>query len=426
MENSSDIVIDCRNLSRIYSLGNSIDYTGTLLSTIGKMFRTSKNQQKSYHTALKDISFTVSKGEIVGIIGHNGAGKSTLLKVLSRITPPSAGIVYIKGSVGTLLEVGTGFHPDLTGRENIFMNGSLLGLKKNQIVGHLDEIIEFAGIGAYIDQQVKKYSSGMKVRLAFAVAAFLKADILFVDEVLAVGDADFQKKCLAKMSEVSGSGRTIIFVSHNMAAIKSLCKRVIWLDKGQIKLDAQASEVISAYLHQTSDSSAHIQQPELNQTLERFEHVAGYTMDCREVTLQNDSGECITEFYSDETINVRIIFTILQPVRDFRLLVNLCDEDHLSILNTQISDSADFTDTYPVIRQETYIASVIIPANSFGSKAFSVTVELINPDTEHLIYRNCLSFKVNFKGYNNIQRGSFPDSILRPLLNWQIIPNEAA
>ena len=198
--------------------------------------------------ALKDVNLTVRQGEVVGIIGRNGAGKSTLLKILSRITEPTTGRIAIEGRVGSLLEVGTGFHPELTGRENIYLNGAILGMSKNDITSRFDEIVGFAEIEQFLDTPVKRYSSGMYVRLAFSVAAHLEPEILIVDEVLAVGDAGFQKKCLGKMGGVSSSGRTVLFVSHNMTAIKALCKRAVRLDSGRIVDDGAAGKVVSEYL----------------------------------------------------------------------------------------------------------------------------------------------------------------------------------
>ncbi len=199
--------------------------------------------------ALRDVSFQVRKGEILGIIGRNGAGKSTLLKLLSRITLPTEGVIRMKGRVSSLLEVGTGFNPELTGRDNIYLNGSILGMRSAEIDRKLNDIIAFSGIEHHIDSPVKRYSSGMKVRLGFAVAAHLEPEILIIDEVLAVGDAEFQRKCLGKMKDVAQSGRTILFVSHNMSAVHSLCTRVIWLNDGRMRMDGDTDEVVRAYLN---------------------------------------------------------------------------------------------------------------------------------------------------------------------------------
>ena len=202
--------------------------------------------------ALKDVSFEVRPGEVVGIIGRNGAGKSTLLKILSRITEPTLGRAEFMGRMGSLLEVGTGFHPELSGRENVFLNGSILGMSRREIARHFDEIVAFAEIERFIDTPVKRYSSGMYVRLAFAVAAHLQPEILLVDEVLAVGDAGFQKKCLGKMRDVTRQGRTVLFVSHNMGSMKSLCERAIWLQRGQLVRQGDAKAVIDAYLSESA------------------------------------------------------------------------------------------------------------------------------------------------------------------------------
>jgi len=198
--------------------------------------------------ALKDVSFEVGEGEVVGIIGRNGAGKSTLLKVLSRITFPTSGNVKVNGRVASLLEVGTGFHEELTGRENVYLNGSILGMRKKQVDARFDEIVAFAGVEKFIDTQIKRYSSGMRLRLGFAVAAHLDPDVLIVDEVLAVGDAGFQKKCLDAMEGLRTGGRTVLFVSHNLAAVENLCSRGIWLDGGKLRMDAGAKDVILAYM----------------------------------------------------------------------------------------------------------------------------------------------------------------------------------
>lgn len=246
----SPTVIDIQGLSKVYQLGEIS--TGSLSRDLSNWWRLKsevKEPEKEVR-ALENISLEVKQGEVLGIIGGNGAGKSTLLKILSRITKPTKGRIRIRGRIASLLEVGTGFHPDLTGRENIFLNGAILGMRKKEIRVKLDEIITFAGVERFIDTPVKRYSSGMYVRLAFAVAAHLEPEILIIDEVLAVGDIDFQKKCLGKMKEVSqNDGRTVIFVSHNMASVKSLCSRAISLKKGQVQFEGNTLDVINGYLN---------------------------------------------------------------------------------------------------------------------------------------------------------------------------------
>jgi len=260
---SKDVVIQAEHISKLYQLGQV--GTGTLSHDIKRWWASvrgkedpylkvgiendrTKKSSSEFAWALKDISFEVQKGDTLGIIGKNGAGKSTLLKILSRVTAPTKGSIKIKGRIASLLEVGTGFHPELTGRENIYMNGAILGMTKKEISRKFDEIVDFAGVELYINTPVKRYSSGMYVRLAFAVAAHLEPEILIVDEVLAVGDAEFQKKCLGKMGDVASHGRTIIFVSHNMQAVQSLCKTAIYLKSGMLVDMGRTDLVINNYL----------------------------------------------------------------------------------------------------------------------------------------------------------------------------------
>lgn len=264
----SETVIQVENLSKAYQIGQI--GTGTVSRDMERFVRTRLLKQEDPFLkigesndrsikgssdivwSLRDINFDISQGEAVGIIGKNGAGKSTLLKLLSRVTSPTKGEIKVKGRIASLLEVGTGFHPELTGRENIYLNGAILGMRKKEITRKLDEIIDFSGVERYIDTPVKRYSSGMYVRLAFAVAAHLESEILIVDEVLAVGDAEFQKKCLGKMSDISlGEGRTVLFVSHNMAAVQNLCKRGIVLKNGTVAFDGSVEPAIGEYLNES-------------------------------------------------------------------------------------------------------------------------------------------------------------------------------
>ncbi len=249
-------VVSVRGLSKRYRLGTSAAAYGRLTESIsdgiGNLFsrgkRHTKLRSREYLWALRDVSFDIGEGEVVGIIGRNGAGKTTLLKVLSRITEPTSGQARVRGRVGALLEVGAGFHYELTGRENVFLNGAILGMRRREIYKRFDDIVAFAEVEPFIDTPVKRYSSGMVVRLAFAVAAHLDPDVLVVDEVLAVGDAAFQKKCLGRMGEVGTSGRTILFVSHNMGSIRSLCQRALVLDSGGVVFDGSAGDAVATYM----------------------------------------------------------------------------------------------------------------------------------------------------------------------------------
>jgi len=251
-------IVEIRNVSKEYRLGRAFQRTENLREFLSRKIRSPfggqttnghKAAKDERFWALRDVSFDVAEGDTVGLIGRNGAGKSTLLKVISRITDPTEGFVKLRGRMASLLEVGTGFHPELTGRENIYLNGAILGMRKAEIVSKFDEIVAFAEVEKFLDTPVKHYSSGMYVRLAFAVAAHLNPEILIVDEVLAVGDVAFQKKCLGKMNEVSRGGRTVIFVSHNMAAIENLCKRGIVLERGQVVFEGASKDAIHQYLN---------------------------------------------------------------------------------------------------------------------------------------------------------------------------------
>lgn len=247
----NETAIHVQGLGKQYRVGERERYFA-LRDVITRAFtapfrRISSRRSTDYLWALRDINLNVRHGEVVGLIGRNGAGKTTLLKILSRITRPTAGFAEIDGRVGSLLEVGTGFHPELTGRENVFLSGAILGMRKSEISRKFDEIVSFAGVDQFIDTPLKHFSTGMQMRLAFGIAAHLEPEILLVDEVLAVGDLEFQKKCLGKMEEVSKGGRTIIFVSHQMNQIRRLCERVVWIDSGQVRLDGPAEVIISAY-----------------------------------------------------------------------------------------------------------------------------------------------------------------------------------
>jgi lipopolysaccharide transport system ATP-binding protein len=261
----SDLAIKVSTISKRYAIGAHKD--GSLRGTLAGLVKGKNEKTTQEFWALKDVSFEIKTGDVLGIIGKNGAGKSTLLKVLSQITKPSSGKIEINGRIASLLEVGTGFHPELTGRENIYLNGTILGMTRKEVKEKFVEIVEFSGVQKFIDTPVKHYSSGMYVRLAFAVAAHLEPEILIIDEVLAVGDAEFQKKCMGKMKEVAGKGRTVLFVSHNLSAVASLCNKGIVLNQGSLEFTGSASEAINFYHAMTKK-----QQLAVNTDLEN-EHI---------------------------------------------------------------------------------------------------------------------------------------------------------
>lgn len=262
-------ILEIKNISKSYRIAHERQAYLTFRDKLAGLFKPSEQIEEFW--ALNDVSFSVMPGESVGIIGRNGAGKSTLLKILSRITPPTTGSIVARGRIASLLEVGTGFHQELTGRENIFMNGSILGMKKAEIKAKFDEIVDFSGVEKFLDTPLKNYSSGMQLRLAFAVAAHLEPEILIIDEVLAVGDAEFQKKCIGKMEDVSRSGRTILFVSHNFDAVEALCKRSLFLAEGKLVELGNSADIIKRYVLNTSLAAFNPIPLESGITLEIFE-----------------------------------------------------------------------------------------------------------------------------------------------------------
>jgi lipopolysaccharide transport system ATP-binding protein len=316
--------------------------------------------------ALRGVSFEVGQGEIVGIVGSNGAGKSTLLKILSRITAPTAGVVRLRGHVGSLLEVGTGFHPELTGRENIFLNGAILGMPKHETEKKYDEIVDFSGIAKFIDTPVKRYSSGMRVRLAFAVAAHLEPEILLVDEVLAVGDAAFQKRCIGKMGEVTKVGRTVLFVSHDMSAISALCHRVILLDEGRIVADGEADSTIEAYL-----AALNAAGPEFGQVVFTPEGAGdGEPITLHAVRTMDANGRVRGDFRSAEMVVVEFDFTRFEPVDYLRIGFDLVSPRGAIVFRTFHNDLAETLRNEPTGEVERLQA--IIPAGLLTGGVYQI------------------------------------------------------
>ena len=347
----SNIAIKVENLSKIYRLGEI--GTGSIGQDVDRWFKTKilgkedpflkigeSNDRATKGSSdivysLQDINFEINQGDAVGIIGRNGAGKSTLLKILSRVTTPTTGKINIKGRVASLLEVGTGFHPELTGRENIYLNGAILGMRKREIDRKLDEIIDFSGVERYIDTPVKRYSSGMYVRLAFAVAAHLESEILIVDEVLAVGDAEFQKKCLGKMGEVSkGEGRTILFVSHNLTAVKKLCQNAILLNNGELSIQSNINNVLLKY--------GSIEKMKA----EYYFNVDEFKTGILKLQMLNSNGKVINIFNHNENIILDISFQIF----DYDVLLGIDIKDNNS--------NVVFTDEYQTDKSGRKIATI--------------------------------------------------------------------
>ncbi len=351
----SNIVISVENLSKIYRLGQI--GTGTLSNDLKVWWARTRgkpnpllkigqpdhgNQAGEDLWALKDVNFTVEQGEVLGIIGRNGAGKSTLLKILSRVTAPTSGKVKVKGRVASLLEVGTGFHPDLTGRENIYLNGAILGMTRREVRRKLDEIVAFAEVEQFIDTPVKRYSSGMYVRLAFAVAAHLDPEILIVDEVLAVGDAQFQKKCLGKMGDVAAGGRTVLFVSHNMASIKSLCKRAILIESGYLTKDGRTNDVVNAYLMTGREISTTGVIPKDRPRLCNGQGLI------RKVELLDLENQPISQLYFGQPVRLGITFQIHQNIKDALIEVGISSVDGSRLLSSYSVDYEQPATVLPV------------------------------------------------------------------------------
>jgi lipopolysaccharide transport system ATP-binding protein len=367
--------------------------------------------------ALDGVSFELRRGEVLGLIGANGAGKSTLLKVLSRITQPTEGEVVIRGRVGSLLEVGTGFHPELTGRENIYLNGTILGMRRAEIVRRFDEIVEFSGVERFLDTPVKRYSSGMQVRLAFSVAAHLEPEILLVDEVLAVGDAEFQRKCLGKMHDVTRQGRTVVFVSHNLAAVRSLCSRALLLAKGRLVFDGDADEAVERYLGRGGGRDAAVVEGERleERAVKRRLYGTEPLFRCTRIAVLDEEGLPATSFRSNEGITLAVDYTALRPVPSFRVLVTLTDGNQVPVLRTESVDDPEHGGS---VRLEpgAYRSEVVIPPGLLGDARLDVNVSLIAEVNQVIDYAGVVQLEVHFAGHGSNMRGK---AYLRPRLRWR-------
>lgn len=423
----SNVVIKVENLGKQYRLGQI--GTGTLSNDfnrwlhkvrgkedpylkIGEVNDRTKTSETNLVWALKDINFEVRQGEVLGIIGKNGAGKSTLLKILSRVTGPTVGDVKVKGRIASLLEVGTGFHPELTGRENIFLNGAILGMTKQEIRSKFDEIVDFSGVERYIDTPVKRYSSGMYVRLAFAVAAHLEPEILIVDEVLAVGDAEFQKKCLGKMKDVSAQGRTVLFVSHNMSAVNSLCTQCLYLRNGTVYTIGQTRNIVEKYLSNESQASSNIKW-----------------------TLNERPGDSIAKLHSARVISAQYL-TIDHAFREDKVGIELIYEvlmdNYLPVPNIHVFNaSAEYAFVGAEHEQKSlgekgiYKSTMWIPGNLLndGIYIFGVALTSMAQNTlVHFYAKDILQIEIveDISKRRNSYNQKLP-GVLRPTLSWETI-----
>jgi lipopolysaccharide transport system ATP-binding protein len=421
---SSDrFVLRAENVRKMYRVGEREPYRA-LRDVITNAFkaptrtlRRRSRQEVDKIWALDDVSFDVGRGEVLGLIGANGAGKSTLLKVLSRITEPTAGQVTIHGRVGSLLEVGTGFHPELTGRENIFLNGTILGMRRSEIITRFDEIVDFSGVERFLDTPVKRYSSGMQVRLAFAVAAHLQPEILLVDEVLAVGDVEFQQKCLGKMQDVTRAGRTVIFVSHNLAAVRTLCPRALVLEGGQLVFDGDTPSAIERYLgHLDRVAEAIVGGDQLARRLVK-ERVYGDAplFRCDQISVLDETGAPSTSFSSDEEITVAVDYTVLRPVPSYRLLLTFTDADGTVVLRTE---TADDPESATRLEPGSYRSQVVLPRQLLGDARLDLNVSLISEVNQVLDYAALVQIDVHFAGHGSNMRGK---AYFRPALSWRTV-----
>ncbi|MBC2709791.1 MAG: ABC transporter ATP-binding protein [Desulfosarcina sp.] len=433
-----NVAIEVENISKIYRIGTKDELQDNLAQTVFGFFKNPIKNYRKYRSlykfddaelytsnqsdeassdiiwAVKDVSFDVKKGELIGIIGRNGAGKSTLLKILCRITDPTKGHARIRGRISSLLEVGTGFHNELTGRENVYLNGTILGMTKVEIKRKFDEIVHFSGIEKFIDTPVKRYSSGMKVRLAFSVAAHLEPEILIIDEVLAVGDADFQKKCLNKMEDVGQQGRTVIFVSHNLPAVCRLCERVILLDRGGLVEDGSPAQVVSRYLNSDFGTSAS------REWIDPTTAPAGDIARLNAVRLQADDGQI------RDTIDIRRSFTVEMEYEVFRsgsVLLPVFAFDNEEGLRVFTTVDQDPTWRRQPRLEGRYISTVHIPGNLLAEGMLFITCTLLtmNPDRVQFMERTALAFQIVDSVDGDSARGDYAKNIpgiVRPMLQW--------
>ena len=413
-----EVVLKIENVSKQYRLG--LVGTGTLSDDLKRWFYKIRGKEDpflkvgdlndrgveggEYVNALSDINLEIKKGEVLGIIGKNGAGKSTLLKLLSEVTTPTMGSIKVKGRIAALLEVGTGFHPELTGRENIFLNGAILGMTKKEIASKIEEIIEFSGVLKYIDTPVKRYSSGMKVRLGFAVAAHLEPDILVVDEVLAVGDAEFQSKSIGKMKDVASEGRTVLFVSHNIVSIKSLCDRVIVLDKGEVVFRGGVDEAVSYYLNSAKESIAiPLCDREDRQGNGKIKITDCYFIDdagmkSKEL-ISGLSGKLILEYEKSGQLNPQDLFVGVNFFDENDIVQTVIANDELGVKFDEIDNKGFFTIEFEKLafRAGRYHYSIFI-SEKLNNSAEHVKLDVIQNAGEFLVAQG------DFWGVGNVNR----------------------
>lgn len=417
----SDIAIRVENLGKMYKIGGTQNRYRTLRETItenlGAMVRHIRTgtQAKEVIWALRNLDFEIKQGQVVGVIGRNGAGKSTLLKILARVTEPTEGQAEIHGRVGSLLEVGTGFHPELTGRENIFLNGAILGMKKNEIEKKFDEIVDFSEVDKFIDTPVKRYSSGMYLRLAFAVAAHLEPEILVVDEVLAVGDAEFQRKCLGKMSDVARQGRTVLFVSHNMSAILRLTEESMVIEKGKLALRAPSSKAVDYYLSKgfSQEGQRIWHRDDVPSSAKPFRPIA--------LRLINSQGKVVDTLRTTEKGEIEFEYELTQPIIGLRIGIYMQTTHGEMVFTSFDTDDVDRYDHYATREKGHYSSRCILPANLFNDGRFVVGVNASSYHIKRYFQdEQALIFTVDPAGAPGMQWAESRLGALRPKLDWKI------
>jgi lipopolysaccharide transport system ATP-binding protein len=415
------VAISAEALSKQYRIGQYRAAYGTLRDsvTLGlKRLRSTGHIHEPAETiwALKDVSFEANEGEVIGIIGPNGAGKSTLLKILTRITSPTNGRAEIRGRVGSLLEVGTGFHPELTGRENIYLNGSILGMNRKEITKNFDAIVDFSGIGKFIDTPVKRYSSGMYVRLAFSVAAHFEPEVLIVDEVLAVGDADFQRRSLGRMESIGGSGRTVLFVSHNLQGILQLCDRAILLQKGEVAMDGPTADVVGLYEQQSIGQTSEVVWND------PAEAPGDDLVRLQSVRVVDDDGSTVNVADVRRPVGIEICFSVLRSGREPIVpKAKVYDQHGATAFNAMDVNPRWHEPQEP----GEYVTTAWIPANLLNEGRMTVDADIMTIASPKLVPHASARFVVSFHVYDPAEgdsaRGRFTGQwkgVVRPLLEW--------
>ena len=438
---SGDIAIRAEGISKIFRLGikekTNDSLAGLLIDLIRSPLTNFRKHRSLYRFddvqsnetpgsdtiwAVRDVSFDVKQGEVLGIIGRNGAGKSTLLKILTRITPPTRGEIEIRGRVSSLLEVGTGFHRELTGRENIYLNGTVLGMKKKEVDRKFEEIVEFSGVARFLDTPVKRYSSGMAVRLAFSVAAHLEPEILIIDEVLAVGDAAFQKKCISKMQDVGKAGRTVLFVSHNMPAITLLCHRAILLEEGRKVQEGTPHDVINSYL------SADEGTPAVREWPDPISAPGADVARLRSLRVVTRDGRTVSRVDVRHDVGIEMVFDVIKPGYVLLPHYNFYNEEGNVVFTSLKQDVDWYRRPHPVGQ---YRATAWIPGNFLQDGVLLVTASLItrNPDTSQFDVEQAVAFTVIDNMGPGTARGDWSHNlrgVVRPLLEWTTEHSERA